>query len=195
MEKGTAGRTGKIICVALTGAESTGKSTLAKQLAEHYQTVYVPEYAREYVSALDGPYTYADVEHIGRTQISQKQDCEIKANRIFFLDTYLIITRVWFDVVFQKHPDWIDEELNQKTVDLYLLCDTDITWEDDPVRENGGEMRENLMQRYREELVAWNCTFRLVSGIGNERLQNAIDQVDTFLAEINENALHNRKGK
>jgi NadR type nicotinamide-nucleotide adenylyltransferase len=181
MEKRTGNTDGEMIRVVLTGPECTGKSTLAVQLARHYNTICIPEYAREYVSALSRPYTYSDVEHIAATQVRQKDEFSARANKILFLDTYLIITKVWFDVVFHRCPGWIKEELSRKEIQLYLLCNTDIPWEPDPVRENGGSRREYLLELYKKELETWECPYRIVSGTGEIRLQNAILLLDKFI--------------
>ena len=87
--------------VAIIGPESTGKTTLAQQLAKQYNAIFVPEYAREYVEALNRPYTYDDVCAIARHQIAQmKQYTEDRSDKIVVYDTELIITRVWFDYLF-----------------------------------------------------------------------------------------------
>lgn len=178
MEKSTDTSGNPVIHVAITGPECTGKSTLSVQLARHYNTVFVPEFAREYVSSLDRPYHYQDLVHIAETQIRQAIDYSKRANKLLFFDTWLIITKVWFDVVFDRHPQWIDEELNRKTIDLFLLCSTDIPWVADPVRENGGEMRERLYLLYRKELESLGCNYRIITGIGNERLQEALKAIE-----------------
>jgi len=152
------------------------------QLAGHYNTMYIPEYAREYISGLSRPYNYSDVEHIARIQIRQKDEYSPRAKGLLFLDTYWIITKVWFDLVFQRYPLWIDQELARNEINLYLLCDIDIPWEPDPVRENGGRMREVLLQLYRKELVERGYHYRLVTGFGEQRLQNAVRHVDDFIS-------------
>lgn len=182
MEKRFA-KAGDIIRVVLTGPECTGKSTLAVELAAHYNTLSVPEYARGYVSGLSQPYSYADVEHIAETQVRQKEEFSNRANKILFMDTYLIITKVWFDVVFHHCPEWIIRELSSNDIDLYLLCTTDIPWEPDAVRENGGERREYLMELYIKELQQWRCKYEIVTGSGPVRLHNAISLVDNFVSQ------------
>jgi len=174
----------KIIRIVLTGPECTGKSTLAIRLAQHYNTLCIPEYAREYIAKLSLPYTYEDVVHIAETQVVKLEEFSKMANRILFLDTYLIISKVWFDLVFKRRPEWIDKELSKHSVDFYLLCDTDIPWEVDPVRENGGERREFLMGLYKQELKDFGCEFGIVKGLGEERLKNAIRLVDTFIQKL-----------
>jgi nicotinamide riboside kinase len=184
MEKRTGRAGNKIIRIVLTGPECTGKSTLAAQLARHYSTLCIPEYAREYVGSLSRPYDYDDVVHIAETQVKQLAEYSTRANRLLFLDTWLIITKVWFDLVFDKRPPWIDKVLSEHSVDFYLLCDTDIPWKADAVRENGGPRREYLMGLYKKELADSGCEFALVQGLGNERLKNAIRLVDNYIQKL-----------
>lgn len=175
-----------IIRVVITGPECTGKSTLSAELARYYNTVFIPEYAREYVEKLTRPYTYEDVVHIADTQIRQEAEYEKKANRLLFYDTYLIITKVWFDIVYKKRPQWIDEKLSKNHIDLYLLCNTDIPWIPDSVRENGGEMREKLLEIYRKELDYYGCRYIMISGKGYERFRHAMEAVESLLIETKE---------
>jgi len=144
----------------------------------------IPEYAREYVSSLSRPYTYEDIVHIAETQVRQLDEFADRANRILFLDTFLIITKVWFDIVFHRRPEWIGNELSRHSVDFYLLCDTDIPWVADPVRENGGNRREYLLELYKKELIDHGCEFGIVQGSGDERLNNAIRLVDNYIHKL-----------
>src|SRR5512145_834989 len=98
-----------MIRIALTGPECTGKSTLTIELAQHYNAPYFTEYARDYIGALDRDYTYDDVVHIAEVQMKQaRQDFPENACMVFF-DTWLVITKVWFNVVFGRYPQWIDK--------------------------------------------------------------------------------------
>ena len=169
----------KIRRIIITGAESTGKSTLAKQLADYYQTVYMPEYARTYIESLNRKYTYEDVEHIAEMQIKAEQAFLLKANNILFIDTGLIVTKIWFQEVFHKYPEWLDEAILETLPDFYLICNIDLPWKKDPVRENGTrERREYLMNRYIEEIKKYRVDYAIVSGTGNLRVQNAIKLID-----------------
>jgi len=172
---------GKVIKVVITGPESTGKSTLCEQLARHYETIFIPEYARYYVENLGRSYTFEDVEHVARTQINEIKKYERIANKILFLDTYLIITKVWFDVVYKKCPAWVVNAIKQTDIDLFLLCDTDIPWKPDGVRENGGEMREKLFNIYQHELEEFGFLYSVLKGEGEKRLENAISVIDDFI--------------
>ena len=168
------------IRIVITGPESTGKTTLAKQLAENFSGLYVSEYAREYVEHLTGQYTFADVENIARKQIDQYLQSKDSNETIVFFDTWLIITKVWFEWVFGSVPGWIEDAIQDCPVDLYLLCQPDLPWEADSVRENGGENRIKLFEKYRDELIRRRLRFVEISGVENERLQNAIAAIMNF---------------
>jgi NadR type nicotinamide-nucleotide adenylyltransferase len=184
MEERTESSMRKPLLIAITGPECTGKSTLAVQLAHHYEGAFIPEYARAYIESLDIPYTFRDVEHIAETQLSQAKDALTGSQRIVFLDTYLIITKVWFNVLYGYYPQWMDEEIKKQRIDLYLLCDTSIPWTADKVRENGGEMREILYQTYKDELIKSGCRYTEITGTGEERIKHAKEAIELFFPDI-----------
>lgn len=178
MEKGAKKEIKRIV---LIGAESTGKTELSEFLSGKYNTVSVPEYAREYIENLKRPYIYDDVEHIADKQIELENEYYQKADKILFYDTYLIITKIWFKLVFNKVPDWVDKKIKNSNIDLFLLCNNDIPWIPDPVRENGGAMREQLFEIYKEELNKLEFNYKIVKGKGDDRFNNALKHVNEFL--------------
>ncbi len=168
-------KTDSIRRIVITGPESTGKTELAKALAESFGAVWVPEYAREYVENLDRPYGYDDVVKIARYQIKQEVVFANQAVQgLLFFDTWLIITKVWFDIVFGNCPEWISHHIRSSKIDLFLVCDTDLPWVADPVRENGGEKREQLLYHYCDEIRAFGFSYELINGIGPIRTENAL---------------------
>ncbi len=167
--------------IVITGPESTGKSTICQYLAKKYNTVCVPEFARDYIENLHRKYNFDDVVNIAKEQIKLEEEYAKKANDVFFVDTSLIITKVWFDFVFGKIPDWLEEKIVETLADFYLLCNTDIEWIPDNVRENGGQMREILFERYKQELISYNVDFQIVTNKNQIRLQNAFDIIDNVL--------------
>ncbi len=166
--------------VVITGPESTGKTHLAHSLASCFNTLWVPEYAREYISGLKRNYNYNDVEHIASEQVRLEKHYLRKVQDILFYDTDLIVTKVWFKVVYGRCPGWIDEVILNNLADLFLVCNTDIPWVPDPLRENGGEMREVLMEMYITEINITGAPWKLVTGKGEQRINSAVDTVKTF---------------
>jgi NadR type nicotinamide-nucleotide adenylyltransferase len=160
--------------IVVTGPESTGKTELSFNLAKRLNTIFIPEYAREYVENLNRPYTYSDVESIARFQIVQEEMFEERAQNLLIFDTWLIITKVWFDLVFGKCPEWVISHIKSSHIDLFLICKTDLPWIPDPVRENGGEKREELLQLYCDEIKSFGFPYELVEGIGPIRTENAL---------------------
>jgi len=159
--------------ILITGPESTGKSDLAIALARNFGGISVPEYARNYIKNLVRPYGYSDLEHIALQQVKEYADVDPSRPWIFF-DTWLIITKVWFEVVYGRFPGWMEEKIRQASFELVLICDTDLPWIPDPVRENGGQMREELMGMYKNELDKYGMNWALVTGAGDKRLEHAV---------------------
>lgn len=161
--------------IVITGPESTGKTELAQALAEKLDVIWIPEYARQYVENLNRPYNYDDVVQIARYQIAREAEYTSKIGKgILIFDTWLIITKVWFDLVFGKCPEWVSDHIRSSKIDLFLVCDADLPWIADPVRENGGEKRNQLFQMYCNEIRSFGFNYEIVSGFGDKRTENAM---------------------
>jgi nicotinamide riboside kinase len=180
MEKEIMIKQQKQIRIAVTGPESTGKTTLAMQLAKVYGAKYIPEYARSYVERLPQHYTFEDVETIAGVQVEQYLATKIGSDSLIFFDTWLIITKVWFKWVFGKTPQWLEDRILDCPIDFYLLCKPDLAWKPDSVRENGGENRQKLYDEYRDELIAHGFPFAEIGGKGKDRLYSALDAIRKF---------------
>ena len=159
--------------IAVTGPESTGKSTLAEKLAGHYQTVWVPEYAREYIGNLNRLYTLADIEEIARQQLATEQKMASAANKVLFCDTDLFVIKVWAEHAFGQCPAWILEEIQKNRYDFHLLLNTDLPWQPDPQREHP-HLRQHFIELYKKELTNAGVKWQLVSGTQHQRLEQAI---------------------
>src|ERR1041385_7198187 len=164
--------------IALIGPESTGKTTLCIQLAEHYKTVWVPEHARTFMENLTRNYTYEDVIHCAEKQMQAEDALAEKANRFLICDTELINYKVWFEDKYKKIPDWLEEEIIKRKYDLYLLTSPDLPWVEEAVRENP-HRREYLFALYKKEMEKRNFVYRIISGSGEARLATAIRQIDS----------------
>lgn len=157
--------------IALIGPESVGKSMLAHQLSKRFCIHVVDEYARMYVADLGHAYDYSDVEKIA---LHQCEEYELYQNALY--DTDMVITKVWFDVVYGKHPEWLDRWMSEHKMDFYLLLKPDIEWKADPTRENG-DRREWLYGLYKKEVEALGVRYCEIEGQGEARLNNAIDKL------------------
>ena len=161
--------------IVVTGPESTGKTELSKSLAQKLDTVWIPEYARQYVENLDRPYNYDDVVKIAKYQIAQAEEYTSAVKKgVLIFDTWLIITKVWFDLVFGSSPEWLSDYIRLSEIDLFLICNTDLPWIADSVRENGGKKREQLFKLYCNEIRSFNFNYEIVSGFGIARTENAL---------------------
>lgn len=165
--------------IIITGPESTGKTELAKKLSKWLGWEWIPEFSRLYIENLNRPYNYSDVENIAREQILQFTKV-FELNHEVIFDTGLLITKVWFDVVYGKCPQWLIEYIESQPKILHLLCNTDLPWEYDPVRENGGEMRQKLFDIYQAEMDKFKFPYEIVSGIGKARLENAKNKITSL---------------
>lgn len=168
--------------VAVTGPESTGKSWLCRELALHYNTAYVPEYAREYIAGLQRDYSREDILQIARGQVENErlmaEEVERKQVRpLLFCDTELIVTKIWSLHKYNHCDPWILDHISKNTYDLYLLSDVDLPWEPDPQREHP-QLRSFFFEWYRRELEDYGFPYCVVSGQGYDRLQNAIEAIN-----------------
>ncbi|NMC99997.1 MAG: ATP-binding protein [Bacteroidales bacterium] len=157
----------------IIGPESTGKTTLCKQLAEHFKGIWIPEYARFYVEQIKRPYTYDDVIHIAQKQIETEESIKVNPTDYLFFDTDLIITKVWLLHVYKQCPEWIDVFLKNAYRKSYFLCYPDLPWEFDPVRENP-HLREYLFNWYKKELIYYGFNYFIINGKEQQRLNNAL---------------------
>jgi NadR type nicotinamide-nucleotide adenylyltransferase len=173
--------------IAVLGPESTGKTDLTKALAEHFASLWVPEYAREYVEKLTVPYTYNDVCNIAQKQIEQEKQYEETQNtqiQYVFFDTDLIITKVWFEYKYGNIPAFLTERLKTGFFDFYLLCAPDLPWEPDPVREHGDD-RDFFFNWYKSEIEKMQKPYAIITGKDNQRIENAIVALHKLQKENN----------
>ena len=166
--------------IAVTGPESTGKTELVKQLAELYDTVYVPEYAREYLDKNGMNYIYEDVLNMAKGQIELEKQQALKANRILFSDTDMIAYKVWLTFHGWEVPAWLTDHIKTRRHDLYLLTDIDLPWVADGQRDNPDD-RELLFNRFQEELDELGADYGIISGKGILRLDNAISTIEEYM--------------
>jgi NadR type nicotinamide-nucleotide adenylyltransferase len=180
--------------IVVLGPESTGKSTLCAALAANYQTIWTPEYARTYLSEHGTKYSYDDLLTIAKGQIENEektiellgQNIEDNKSQVtnnkLIIDTDMYVMKVWCEYVFNNCHHYILEQINQRNYDLYLLCDIDLPWTADEMREYpNAEPRLELFTIYKELLINQNTPWGIVSGLGAQRTTNAIELIEQHL--------------
>jgi NadR type nicotinamide-nucleotide adenylyltransferase len=169
--------------IVVIGPESTGKSTLCSQLADHYDTAWCPEYAREYLVANGKAYDYEDLLAISKGQLALEDQVGSKArNDRYFIDTNMYVMQVWCEFVFGKCHQLIIDEIVKRRYDLYLLCNIDLPWQPDPLREYPDEKpRQELYLMYRELMINQSAPWVEISGNYEARFAKAVEAVDGLI--------------
>lgn len=164
--------------ILILGPESTGKSTLAEDLASHFGEPWVPEFAREYLEQIDRPYRYEDLLEIGKGQIASEDLLAEQAEKFLFVDTDLRVIHIWSEHRFGKTDPWVMEQLAQRSYDLILLTDTDLPWAPDPLREYPElEMRQYFFDKYLNLAKNSGFPYAVVSGERPSRREKAVELV------------------
>jgi len=171
--------------VVIIGPESTGKSTLSEQPAKHYQTRWVPEYAREYLTNLNRPYDYEDLLIIAQKQLEQEDKISaVCTSPVMFVDTDMYVLKVWCEFVFGKCHSFILDQIVKRNYDSYLLCDTDLPWVADALREYPDiENRKRLFHMYQDLLINQSKPWSLIRGDYDQRLQLGISATEKILRD------------
>jgi nicotinamide riboside kinase len=166
--------------ICITGPESSGKTTLAEQLALHYKTFWVEEAAREYLQNLDRKHELKDLKKIAKQQL--ELNLNAKKNGLIFTDTDLLTIKIWAEDKYGSTINFVEENYIRHQADLYLLCFPDLEWQPDELRED--QFRRNeIFNKYEYVLSQNNFNFSVIKAQGNQRLRNAIHAVDSFLLQ------------
>jgi len=166
--------------IVIIGPESTGKSTLCEQLAAHYKTIWCPEFAREYLLQKGMDYTYDDLLKIAMGQLELEDALLSEAkNDLYFIDTNMYVMKVWCEVAFEACHTWILKQIAERQYDLYFLCNIDLPWVPDELREYPDLVfRKKLYKMYKDLLVNSGSEWVEISGSHAERLEAAISAID-----------------
>jgi NadR type nicotinamide-nucleotide adenylyltransferase len=168
----------KRICVI--GPECTGKTDLSQYLAKHFQTAWVPEYARGYISKLIHEYQQGDLIKIAHGQTRMEDEWLYEANKVLICDTNLLTIKIWSEHKYGNCPPEILTRHESRQYDLYLLCYIDVPWEDDPQREHP-DKREHFWSIYRDEIEKSKVPFVEIGGLQDERRKKAIVAIEKIL--------------
>jgi NadR type nicotinamide-nucleotide adenylyltransferase len=172
--------------VVIIGPESTGKSTLCQQLAAHYNTLWCEEYAREYLVRNGTHYTNDDLLAIAERQLRLEEKYTRQAlqagKELLFIDTDMYVMKVWSEFVFNQTHAFILQQIEERKYDLYLLCNIDLPWVKDELREYPSlETRQELFNIYHDIMQQQRIPWTLIEGDYEQRLQSAIRAVDSLL--------------
>ena len=189
-----------IVKVVVIGPESTGKSSLCEQLANHYKTEWVKEYAREYLLTNGTEYNYDNLLEIAKGQFAlEKAAIQLVENKIkirtennttsaandlpeiVLIDTNMYVLKVWCEFVFEKCHPWILNQIVENSYDLYLLCDIDLPWVKDELREYPEVgIREKLYHHYKDLLINQSTPWVNISGNYQQRVEIAVNAIDSI---------------
>ena len=168
-----------MIKVVITGPESSGKTTLATALATHYQTPWVPEYARTYLDRINRPYREADLLTIAQGQVQRENKAAHSSPSLLLCDTSLLVIRIWSYYRYHRCHSWIEEQLTYRPIDHYLLCRPDLAWQPDPQRENPHN-RNELFELYQQALH--NTPYTIIEGDRGQRTESSVETIDRLLS-------------
>jgi len=171
--------------VVLFGPESTGKTTLSRQLARHYNSVWVREYAREYLQDKWNnerkTCTPEDLIPIAIGQMKLENDLAQKTNSVLICDTDLLETKVYSEAYYVGACDSIlDKYAIENTYDLYFLTYIDTPWEADDLRDKPND-RERMFKAFEDTLIKYKRPYVLLKGTKKERLENAVKNIDELI--------------
>lgn len=176
--------------IVLIGPESTGKTTLAKELADHYHTIWIPEFSREYAQQKRDKHKKHldknDVIPIGLGQINlENRIINNNLNKdLVILDTDILATQVYANAYYQQSFKEIDQLISNNTGDFYLLCNIDIPWVADGVRDKPNE-RQSMFLAFKKTLIKHQKPHCIISGNSTERKKTAIKKINFFIHQLN----------
>ena len=165
------------------GGESTGKSSLVAALAEHYDTAYVPEFARDYLTIHGSAYTAEQAPILARGQMDREVEYAQFADRVLFCDTDAMTTMLWSEFYFGRAVPEVVELAQQHVHDLYVLCADELAWEDDGLRRSAGSATW-FDQRLRKVMDDWGRQYVEVSGDVEDRVRQAVVHIDGLISTV-----------
>jgi NadR type nicotinamide-nucleotide adenylyltransferase len=174
--------------ICLVGAESTGKTTLSKDLAKHYSTAWVPEYGRQYTTEFvkdvwDYTWTDDDFMKIAKIQNEMEDAAAGKANKVLICDTDIFATSIWYRRYFGTRSPTIEQMATDRLpMALYIVPDPTTPFDQDGYRD-GEDIRAWMHQEFIKTLQLWGKDYLLVTGTRQERLAQAVKVIDRLIAK------------
>ena len=172
-----------MIKVVLTGSESTGKTELARRLAEHFRAPMAEEFVRAYAAERGGVIGFEDHGPIARGQMALEDAATARGDRLVILDTDLVSTVVYCEHYFGSCPQWIANEARERAGQLYLLLKPDVPWIPDGVRDRG-DHREEMHALFQSKLGALGLNYEEIGGTREQRFQRAVAAITARLGAL-----------
>ena len=171
--------------VVVFGPESSGKTTLSRALASHYNVLWIEEFARDYLQEKwdkeNKVCELNDLLPIAYGQIKLENEYSQKTNKLLICDTDLLETKVYSETYYDGYCDPLLEKYALKnSYDLYILTNIDIPWEKDDLRDKPNE-REKMFDAFKETLIKYNRPYIEVSGSLSKRLVTATKSINTLI--------------
>jgi len=164
--------------IVITGAESTGKTTLAKSLSGYYGAPWTGEYVRDYVDEIGRELAASDLDPIARGQLAQEDAGLLKAQRLVFHDTNILSSIIYANHYFETVIDWVNDAFLERDYTLYLFCLPDIPWAADEGQRDSAEARNTLHAKFKDALNKLNLPYLEISGSQVERMHRAVKAID-----------------
>ncbi len=171
-----------MIKIIVTGAECSGKSTLAKTIANRYDIPLLSEYARTYLSSINRSYKYEDIESIAREHQSQELPLLKAGHKAIVYDTSYLVLKIWSEYKYGQCCTFIQQAFRSQHTDLYILPDCNIPYEYDPLREHP-QHRDILYHLYLDTLTQLKLPYIQVSGSTEERMLIIKKSLDPWLSQ------------
>lgn len=179
----TLARSRDLIRVVLTGSESTGKTVLARELANRYGAELAPEFVRDFAMRKGDAITFGDTNEIARGQIALEDEHAARAIHLLIQDTDLLSTVVYCNHYYGECLAWIQKAAMDRRPDLYLLMEIDVPWIPDDVRDRETR-REEMQQLFRSAVAASGSPSVVISGSWSQRLASACDAIDSLRYQL-----------
>lgn len=171
-----------MIRIVISGAECTGKTSIASALSGYYGEPWTAEFVRQYVDTLDRELTREDLEPIAKGQLAQEDRALDQANRFILHDTNLLSSILYANHYFEEQLEWVNEQFLSRDYALYLLCSPEgIEWQADPGQRESATARDELHTKFKESLKTLELPYIELTGSEEERVGQAVQAIDQLL--------------
>lgn len=167
--------------IVITGAESTGKTTLAQTLANHYSEPWTEEFVRKYVDQIDRELQPKDLEPIANGQLAIEDAMLEKAEKLIVHDTNILSSIIYAKHYFDTEFNWVNRRFKERDYSLYLFCTPDIPWKSDPGQRESPLARTQLHQIFKTRLKSLKLPYLEIQGTNKQRFERAVTAIDKLI--------------